>query len=186
MEEAVFYYDLGSPYAWLAAERVDDVLPAPPRWVPVLLGGLFRATGRGSWAETERRAEGIAEIERRARERGLPAPVWPDPWPNDGLAAMRAAVFADGQGAGRRFALAAFRLHFTEGAALSETAAIATAAERAGLEPEAVLAATADPAIKARLRENTDGALARGVFGVPTLVRGGLVRWGDDRLAEPV
>jgi 2-hydroxychromene-2-carboxylate isomerase len=186
VEEAVFYYDLGSPYAWLAAERVDAVLPSPPRWVPVLLGGLFRATGRSSWAETERRAEGIAEIERRARERGLPAPIWPDPWPNDGLAVMRAAVHAGAEGAGREFAMAAFRLHFTEGVALSDPAAIATAAERAGLEPSAVLAATADPAVKARLRENTDAALARGVFGVPALVRGGAVLWGDDRLEEPV
>jgi 2-hydroxychromene-2-carboxylate isomerase len=96
---AVFYYDLGSPYAWLTAERTGD----RAEWVPVLLGGIFRATGRSSWAETGARADGIAEIERRADERGLPALRWPDPWPNDGLLAMRAAVAADGE----RFALEA-------------------------------------------------------------------------------
>ena len=97
MPAVTFYYDLGSPYAWLAAERVDGLLDAD--WVPVLLGGIFHATGRSSWAETQRRAEGIAEIERRASERGLPSPVWPAPWPNDGLRVMRAAVHAHDLGA---------------------------------------------------------------------------------------
>ena len=60
------FYDLGSPYAWLTAERIEGAT-----WVPVLLGGIFRATGRASWAGTEAREPGMAEIERRARERGL-------------------------------------------------------------------------------------------------------------------
>jgi 2-hydroxychromene-2-carboxylate isomerase len=173
---AVFYYDLGSPYAWLTAERIGD----RARWVPVLLGGLFRATGRSSWAETAARSEGIAEIERRASERGLPAPRWPDPWPNDGLLAMRAAVAADDNG----FALAAFRVHFVEGRALSEPGNVALAATRAGLDGEALLAASGDPEVKAQLRANTDEALAAGVSGVPSIVARGEVFWGDDRLDE--
>jgi 2-hydroxychromene-2-carboxylate isomerase len=167
-----FYYDLGSPYAWLTAERIRGAT-----WVPVLLGGIFRATSRSSWAETDERAAGIAEIERRARARGLPAPRWPDPWPNDGLLAMRAAAHVDRE----RFALAAFRVHFVEGRPLSDPANVALAAERAGLDGEAVLAATRDPAVKDRLRRNTEAALAVGVIGVPSLVReNGEVLFGDD------
>ena len=166
MEQPSFFYDLGSPYAWLAAERIFDAV-----WVPVLLGGIFKATGRGSWGETPARTEGMAEVERRARERGLPPLRWPDPWPNNGLHAMRVAAATDS----REFALAAFRLHFTEGRPLSDPANVAIAAERARIEP------VGD---KHKLRENTDLALELGVFGVPTVVIGDELFWGDDRLEE--
>src|SRR3954452_8711263 len=114
----IFAYDLGSPYAWLAAERIDD----DAEWLAVLLGGVFKSTGRSSWALTDARARGIAEIDRRARERGLPPLQWPDTWPNDGLQAMRAATYAHTIGKGRQFAVAAFRVQFTDGAALSDPA----------------------------------------------------------------
>ena len=174
-----FFYDLGSPYAWLTAERVS---PAA-RWVPVLLGGIFVVTGRSSWAETDARREGMEEVERRARERGLPVPTWPDPWPNNGLTAMRAAVAAHDQGEGERFALEAFRVHFVDGLALSDTGNIALAAERAGLDPAELLAATQDQTVKDRLRLNTEEAIEAGVFGVPSarLLSGEIV-WGDDRI----
>jgi 2-hydroxychromene-2-carboxylate isomerase len=92
---AVFYFDLGSPYAYMAAERIENVLPGPLTWRALLLGGVFRATGRDSWARTSTREAGMAEVEGRAAERGLPATTWPEPWPNDGLLAMRAAVAAE-------------------------------------------------------------------------------------------
>jgi 2-hydroxychromene-2-carboxylate isomerase len=181
---ATFYYDLSSPYAWLAAERVDALAGGEVTWVPVLLGAIFKATGRSSWAQTEARADGIAEVERRAAERGLPAVRWPEPWPGNGLAAMRAAVHAQAVGRGRRFALEAFRVHFGDGLPLSDRDALALSAERSGLDPEAVLAATEDPEVKAALRRNTDAALEQGVFGVPTVQVGTAVFWGDDRLEE--
>jgi 2-hydroxychromene-2-carboxylate isomerase len=94
---AVFYYDLGSPYAYLSAERISGLFTEAeleqPEWQPILLGGLFGRFERGSWGETEGRAEGMAEIERRAAEYGLPPIAWPKPWPNNGLVAMRAATF---------------------------------------------------------------------------------------------
>jgi|SRR5215210_1046367 len=184
MTPPTFYYDLNSPYAWLAAERVDELAGGEVRWVPVLLGAIFKATGRGSWALTGERAAGMAEVERRVAERGLPPVRWPEPWPGDGLAAMRAAVHAHEVGSGRRFALEAFRTHFVDGRALSEEGSLSLAAERAGLDPSQVLAATQDPAVKSALRRNTDEALAGGVFGVPTLRVDGAVFWGDDRLEE--
>ncbi len=182
MAPVLFAYDLGSPYAWLTAERVDVLSPGPVEWLPVLLGGVFAATGRSSWAETPDRAAGIAEIERRAAERGLPEPRWPTPWPSDGLQAMRAATFAHAIGAGRRFALAAFRVHFTEGITLSDETGVRRAAERAELDPDEVLAATANPDVKAELRANTERALELGVTGVPTVVTPAGVWWGDDQL----
>ena len=185
MRGATFYYDLGSPYAWLAAERADAVLGRPGvAWMPVLLGGIFAATGRSSWGRTPARAEGMAEVARRARDRGLPPPRWPDPWPNDGLRAMRAAVHAHALGRGRAFALAAFRVHFAEGRALSEEAGLALAARRAGLDPGDLLAATGRREVKDRLRALTDAALAAGVRGVPSVRVGDAVVWGDDRLEE--
>lgn len=96
-ERDEFFLDLGSPYAWLSAERVDRLFGESgretPLWRPVLLGGLFRRFDRGSWAKTERREAGVSEIERRAREYGLPEPVWPEPWPDSYLFAMRVATF---------------------------------------------------------------------------------------------
>ncbi len=91
-DQPVFYYDLGSPYAYLAAERIGRVLPVPARWQPILLGGLFKRFATGSWARGPGRAAGIAEVERRAAVYGLPPPRWPDPWPGDGLLVMRVAT----------------------------------------------------------------------------------------------
>jgi 2-hydroxychromene-2-carboxylate isomerase len=180
----VFFYDLGSPYAWLASERVDAVLGPAVEWVPVLLGAIFRATGRSSWAHTDGRVAGMAEIERRARERALPPVRWPDPWPNDGLLAMRAATAADLRGVGRAFAIAAFGVQFVEGRPLSERRNVAAAAERCGLEGDELLAAAVEPEVKALLRSRTEHALSLGVTGVPSFVVGGEVFWGDDRLHD--
>jgi 2-hydroxychromene-2-carboxylate isomerase len=170
---AEFFYDLGSPYAWLAAERVDGLFDEPPVWTPVLLGGIFKATGRSSWGTTGQRADRMAEIELRAVSRGLPPVHWPDPWPNDGLHVMRVAAHADS----RAFALAAFRAHFNGGRALSDPATVAAIAQQVGVDP------VED---KQRLRDNTDRALALGVSGVPSVVAAGRVHWGDDRLADAV
>ena len=66
-ERPVFYYDFNSPYAWLAAERVNSVLPVPPVWQPISFGHILKATERRPWSFfDELRAEGMAEIERRA------------------------------------------------------------------------------------------------------------------------
>jgi 2-hydroxychromene-2-carboxylate isomerase len=186
---AVFYFDLGSPYAYLAATRIDALLPSPPDWQPVLLGGIYKARDRSSWAWTPRREQGMREIERRASAYGLPPIRWPEVWPSDGLLAMRVAVAAFEGGLGKPFAREAFAAHFVEGGTLSDPRTLARAAERCGGEPDALLAAASDPAIKLKLRESTDAALAAGVVGVPSvrLCVGGSsdpIYWGDDRLDE--
>jgi 2-hydroxychromene-2-carboxylate isomerase len=181
-----FYFDLGSPYAYLAAERLSRLLPEPLRWQPVLLGGLFKLSGRSSWAlgDERRRTVGMAEIERRARAYGLPPMRWPDPWPDDYLTAMRAATYAFAVGRGREFAMQAFRTAFTAGSDLSIPANVFASARRAGLDTAAVRVAVDDPEIKRQLRAATDAAYDLGVFGVPTIAIGAELFWGDDRLED--
>ncbi|MEA2427123.1 MAG: hypothetical protein QOF37_751 [Thermoleophilaceae bacterium] len=183
---ATFYYDLGSPFAYLAAERLDAVLPEPATWQPISLGGLFKLNGRSSWAlgDQGRREAGVADIEQRARRYGLPPMRWPDPWPSHYLMAMRAATYAFTVGSGRDFTMRAFRDAFTAGKDLSIPATVLDAAAQAGLDPDEVEAATQDPAVKLALREATEAAHERGVTGVPTIEIGGELYWGDDRLED--
>jgi 2-hydroxychromene-2-carboxylate isomerase len=183
---ATFYYDVMSPYAYLAAERLDRVMSGPVEWQPVLLGGLFRLTGRSSWAlgDYERRRRGMAEIERRASRYGLPALRWPEQWPTSSLAAMRVAIHARRVGRERQYAAAAFDVAFVKGCDLGELRHVLTAAEAAGIDPREAEAATGEHSIKDELRAVTGAAHARGVFGVPTVAVGDELFWGDDRLEE--
>jgi 2-hydroxychromene-2-carboxylate isomerase len=184
MPQITFYFDLGSPYAYLTAERIANTLPEPVRWRPLSLGGLFKANGRSSWGLGEDRQAGMAEIERRARAYELPPIRWPEPWPGNYLMAMRAATFALAAGRGREFALRASRDAFQQGRDLSIPAHVLDAAEHAGLDRSEVEEATQDPQIKQGLREATDAAHALGVIGVPTIAVDDALFWGDDRLED--
>ena len=180
----VFYYDLGSPYAWLAAERINALFPVVPVWQPILLGGLFKRFGRDSWANGPARDEGIREVERRAAEYGLPPVRWPQPWPGNTLAAMRAAVFAQRAGRAVAFSLAAFRQAFAAGRDLGDVDNVLIAAAACELHPNAVLKGLESRTVKDALRAATDEAGDRGVTGVPTVAVGDKLFWGDDRLEE--
>ena len=182
--QPTFYYDLGSPYAYLAAERMQRVLPVVPVWQPILLGGIWKETGGRSWATTDRREEGMAEIERRAAEYGLMPVRWPAGWPNNTLTAMRAATFAQQTGRAVAFSLAAFRQAFAAGRDLADVDNVLIAAAACELHPNAVLKAIAMQSTKDRLREATSEAFERGVRGVPTIAVGDELFWGDDRLEE--
>jgi 2-hydroxychromene-2-carboxylate isomerase len=178
------FLDAGSPYAYLAAERAAGVLGVEPVFEPVLLGAIFQARGWGSWAETDARADGMREVERRARAYGLPPVRWPEPWPGNMLLAMRAATAAARAGSARAFLVAALRLAFRDGRDLSDPAAVRDAALTAGLDGDEVLSAAADPVVKDALRARTEDAIALGVPGVPTVAVGDALFWGDDRLEE--
>jgi 2-hydroxychromene-2-carboxylate isomerase len=185
---ASFYYDLGSPYAYLSAERIHSVFEEagapPPVWKPVLLGGLFARFDRRSWARTDAREVGMREVERRAQAYGLPPIRWPEGWPSDYLFAMRVATFATEIGRGVSLPLAAFRQHFAAGRDLSDPDNVLIAAASAELHPRALATAVKRDRIKLRLRETTDEAAELGVFGVPSVVVGEEVFWGDDRLED--
>jgi 2-hydroxychromene-2-carboxylate isomerase len=185
-----FYYDLASPYAYLAAERVNGLFAesgaVAPEWQPILLGGLFKRFDRESWGIGPGREEGMRECERRAAAYGLAPIRWPDPWPGNSLAAMRAATFAKELGKTVSFSLAAFRQAFAAGRDLTERENVAIAAAAAEIHPRALLPALDRDSVKGRLREATDRAGDLGVRGVPSLAVGGEVYWGDDRLADAV
>jgi 2-hydroxychromene-2-carboxylate isomerase len=183
-EQPTFYYDLGSPYAWLAAERIHALLPVVPVWQPILLGGIWQRTGGGSWARTDQREEGMREIERRAKEYGLLPVSWPDDWPSNTLKAMRAAVFAQQAGRAVAFSLAAFRQAFAAGKDLADVDNVLIAAAACELHPKAVLKGIELQSTKDRLRAATDEAYERGVRGVPTVAVGDRLFYGDDRLEE--
>jgi 2-hydroxychromene-2-carboxylate isomerase len=189
-ERATFFFDLGSPYAYLAAERISGLFAEAeleqPEWQPVLLGGLFQRFGRDSWANGPGRAEGMAEVERRADAYGLPPLVWPDPWPGNTLVAMRAAAFAKQTGRTVSFALAGFRQAFAAGRDLTQPDNVLVAAAACELHPNAVEKAVGTAAVKGALREATERAAELGVVGVPSVVVGEEVFWGDDRLEEAV
>jgi 2-hydroxychromene-2-carboxylate isomerase len=183
-EQPTFYYDLGSPYSYLAAERIQHVLPAVPVWQPILLGGIWKETGGRSWGTTDEREEGMAEIERRAAEYGLLPVKWPEGWPNNTLKAMRAAIFAQQTGRTVAYSLAAFRQAFAAGRDLSDVDNVLIAAAACELHPNAVLKGIEMQSTKDRLREATREAYERGVRGVPTLAVGDRLFWGDDRLED--
>jgi 2-hydroxychromene-2-carboxylate isomerase len=187
-DRPVFFYDLGSPYAYLAAERVNalfaETCGEPPEWQPILLGGLFKRFGRDSWANGPGREEGVREIERRAAAYGLPPIEWPQPFPANTLVAMRAATYAKEIGRAVAFSLAAFRQAFAAGRDLTEADNVLLAAAASELHPRAMLAAVDRDSIKRTLREATDRAGDLGVRGVPSVLVQDEVFWGDDRLDE--
>lgn len=186
MPQVTFYFDLGSPFAYLTAERLQQRLPGVTVWQPVLLGGIFKLNGRSSWAlgDADRRRTGIDEVQRRAHEYGLLPLHWPDPWPADYLFAMRVATFASQIERGREFAMQAFRAAFTSGRDLSVPERVLETAAEIGIDPQTATDATLDPAVKAALRTATESAHERGVFGVPTIAIDETLFWGDDRLQD--
>jgi len=182
----VFYYDLNSPYAWLAAERVNHVLPRPPVWRPISFTHILKETGRVPWPLNEAPDVGIAEIERRAAHRNLPSLRWPEGWPAQTIpmAGLRAATFAAEIGKAVSFSLAAFRQTFLAGRPMDELDNVLLAGAACELHPNAIKAALERDSIKQKLTDATNEALERGVTGVPTVAVGDELFWGDDRLED--
>jgi len=183
-EAPVFYYDLYSPYAYLAALRVDDVLPVEPVWRPILFGALLRQTGRVPWSLSPGREEEMAAIARRAEQRGLPPLRWPPGWPVDtySVTPVRAALVAEEAGRLRPVSRELYAQAFVKGHPLDSLDHVLEAAAAGGLDPEEVRVRIEDPQIKARVREYTAEASERGVQGIPTVAIGLDLHWGDDRL----
>ena len=160
------------------------MLGGDPALEPVLLGAIFANRGHGSWSQTDARDSNVEEIERRAREYGLPDVAWPPGWPPNTLAAMRAATWAKGLGMVREFSTAAYRRAFVHGRDLAQLDELILAADEAGLPAGELPDAIQDPAIKEALKDATDAAWEAGVRGVPSLRVGADVYYGDDRLVE--
>jgi 2-hydroxychromene-2-carboxylate isomerase len=181
----VFYFDFNSPYAYLAAVRIDDFVP-DAEWRPIAFPILLHQLGRLEQVLQRDFPNVLPEVRERAAARGLP-PVEPPPgWPVESwsLAPLRATVFAAEQGSERAFALAAFRRVFVESRSLTETDTLRGAATEAGLDPDELLEASERPDTKQRLKDQTNAAVERGVTGIPTVEIGDELYWGDDHLEE--
>jgi 2-hydroxychromene-2-carboxylate isomerase len=155
MDTPVFYYDVGSPWCWLAGERVHEVLGVVPVWQPTLSAGP---------EEVDR-----AAVERAAAEQGLPAPRWPDGFPFDSELAMRAATFAKQTGRAVAFSLAAMRQAFAAGRDLSVPDNVLIAAAACELHPRAVLAGVETRTV----RDALVTAESLGVERLPAILVGG-------------
>lgn len=186
-----FYFGAMSPYSWFAAERIERVLPEA-RWRGVFAGALFKANDRSSWGLDERRDAGIADCETRAAEHGLGPIRWPEPWPTVDLLVARAMAFcarADAAADGgdsllRAYGLTAMRLAFFEGVDLGERDAVLEAGTRVGIDEQLLGAALTDEQVKDATRALTAEAVDAGVFGVPTVLVGEQLFWGDDKLLD--
>jgi 2-hydroxychromene-2-carboxylate isomerase len=179
---ATLYFDLGSPYAYLALERLGRFDLGEVALEPIALGALFKLTGRSSWGLGPRRELGMAEVAARASAYGLPRMRWPQGWPSNYLHANRACLVAEEEGALDAFARAALRAAFARGVDLSDDEKLLDVAEHVGLDRGRVRERMSAREIKDRLRANTAQAHAAGVVGVPTLELAGRLFWGDDQL----
>jgi 2-hydroxychromene-2-carboxylate isomerase len=190
--QTTFYYDFSSPYSYLAAERISGLFAEAgveqPEWQPISFGHILKATGRQPWSFEEDRRTHLAEIQRRADERGLPEVIYPKGWPVDNysLNPTRAAIYAKESGRVVSFSLACFRQVFAAGNDMSDVDNVVIAAAACELHPNAVLKGIETQSVKEKLRAATDEALALGLEGIPTVAVGGELFWGDDRLEEAV
>jgi 2-hydroxychromene-2-carboxylate isomerase len=186
MSEPVFYYDFNSPFAYIAAHRVDDVLPVRPRWQPIAFAFLLIHQQREPWSfDVDSREPTMRDCQRRAGELGLPL-EWPAGWPQESysLLPLRAAVVAERAGLLREFSRAAFRRHFSSPAGVKELDGVLAAAAEAGLDPGEVREHVGDDDVKFEVKAATEAAIDLGVFGVPTVQVGDELFWGDDHLEE--
>ncbi len=190
MTRLEFFFDCSSPWTYLAFVRIRDILarvPAAVTWRPILVGGVFNAVNREVYerrANPEPRKASYYEkdLQDWARLAGIRIGK-PPVFPVRAVAAMRAVLAADEEGALQPFALAAFELYWGELKDISRPEVLAEAAGRAGLDATRLLARSEASEIKDRLRVNTDELIARGGFGSPTLfVNGDDMYFGNDRL----
>lgn len=184
-----FYFDYSSPYGYIAALKIDDLAARygrVVRWKPVLLGAVFKVTGgkplpmlplKGDYA--------MIDVARSARFHGLPYRQ-PSKFPIAGQAPSRAFYWLDDRDPVRahELARALYHAYFVEDRDISSPETTADIAATLGLDRNAVLAAIGSEALKQRLRQETDGAIARGVFGSPYFVVDGEPFWGADRLDQ--
>ena len=182
-----FYFDFGSPtsyLAWTQLPRIAAEAGAQLVLKPMLLGGVFKATGNSSPVAVPAKGRWMtADITRWAQRWGVPFAFNPS-FPINTLTLMRGATGLQLRQPGRLQAYcdAVFRALWVEQQNLGDAAVLAAALAAAGFEPEAFMALAGDPAVKAALVATTEEAVARGVFGAPSTFVDGQLYFGQDRL----
>ena len=187
-----FLFDYGSPNAYM----VHRVLPAFASRLgveviatPCLLGGIFKASNNKSpivqYADIPAKlAYERLEMRRFVRKNGLSSFKMNPHFPVNTLLIMRGAMVAQELGRLSAFSEAMFAGMWEQGLNLSDPEIVATAVAAAGLDAKALLARAATPEIKAALATNTEAAVARGVFGIPTFFVGDEMFFGKERLGQ--
>jgi len=188
MSKAVeFYFDVGSPAAYLAWTQLPAIAReagAEIEYRPFLLGGVFQATGNRSPMEVPAKGQYMQDdLQRFARRYGVPFAHNPH-FPINTLTLMRGALGLQLREPQRMvpYGDAVFRAIWVEGRDMNDPATVAGVLQRAGFDPAQLLALASDPAVKDQLKAVTQEAVARGVFGAPTFFVGPEMFWGQDRL----
>jgi 2-hydroxychromene-2-carboxylate isomerase len=179
-----FYFDLASPLAYLAAERVLEQLPGAIEWQPVLareIPGAERFDAFRCAAELEAMQD---TVERRARELGLQPLRWPEPFPFDSSLAMRVATYAKSIGRAVPFAQAAFRQAFAGGHSLEDPDVVLIAAAACEMHPSAVLRGAELRSVTRQLTDATSGARALQIKEIPAIVIDGELFAGERALEQ--
>jgi len=188
---ASFYFDLASPLAYLAAERVLHELPGPAEWQPVLAGELGNdrpGGGAGVGPEVfsceQERQIYREEIARSARALGLQPLRWPEPFPFDSTIAMRAATYAKSIGRVVPFAQAAFRQAFAGGRDLQQLDNVLIAAAACEMHPAALTRGAELRSVISQLADATKHAARAGINEIPAIVVGQRVFAGERAVEE--
>ncbi len=178
-----FFFDLGSPYSYLASTQlagIEQRTGSKARLLPITLGGLRKATGH-QLPPPQQLKYMSEDTQRWARQYGVPMRI-PKAFPMSTILPLRACVAAEGGGRGEQAMHALFRTYWVLGEDISDAEVVESTLSRAGLDGKALVGVAGGQEIKDTLRKNTDLALARGVFGVPTIFVGERSFWGNDRL----
>lgn len=182
-----FYTDFSSPYGYFASTCIDALAERHGRvcrWHPMLLTPAFQASGNVRLIDQPiKGAYSRHDWDRVARLHGIPY-RFPEPFPVGTVAAARVFWWLDANqpDQAKRFGHAIFAAYFAEGRNISDKAVVLEVVAALGLDVAAVTAGIETPTIKDKLRAETDGAIALGVFGAPFVVVDGEQFWGFDRL----
>jgi len=185
-------FDFGSPNAFLSHEAIPAIekrTGARFEYVPILLGGIFKATNNKSPAETlagvkNKREFHTLETERFVKRFGVKPYTWNPFFPVNTLNLMRAAVAAQLDGVFEKYVEAAFHHMWVEPKKMDDPEVAAKAFSASGLDAAKLFARSQEPEIKARLIENTQSAVERGAFGSPTFFVGKEMFFGKEQLRE--
>jgi 2-hydroxychromene-2-carboxylate isomerase len=187
-----FLFDFGSPNAFLSHEAIPAIeqrTGAKFEYVPILLGGIFKATNNKSPAETlagikNKREFHALETERFVKRFAV-RPYASNPFfPVNTLNLMRAAVAAQLEGVFEKYVEAAFHHMWVEPKKMDDPEVASTALAASGLDAAKLLARAQTPEVKTRLIENTQAAVERGAFGSPTFFVGNEMFFGKEQLRE--
>ena len=186
-----FYFEFASPYGYFASTQIDAIGARHGRavhWCPIMLGAAFKLTGSRPLMHTPLKGEYMMrDLPRFARWLGVPYTEPPAAaMPMNSLAASRSFLWLEERdpGLAKTLARAVLHAHWGEGRDVSAPEAVADVAAPLGVDRDALLAAVADPAIKQRLKDRTEAAIGRGVFGSPFIFVDGEAFWGADRLPQ--